>query len=322
MRILALADVHLDYYNRFNDFIKSLKQISTYAINNNVGMVIVLGDVYQRRRPYSIEKFEFEKWVKSLIDNNVEIIIIPGLKGMHEFEHDVSTISEFEALKIDGVTILPNESIITIHNSYKIFLGHLMLKEAKLGALGYGVGSDAISVEELIDRYPANLYLLGHIHKAQLVKKNPPVLYAGSIDRVTFGERNEVKGFIDINIDSTVKYKFIRLKTRKMVKINIDKQWIELGKPSFEVKDAIVQAIIKCKREEINLFRDPEIRHALATANLVKDISFEIENVETAKNEDINSKISPLKAFIEYARQERLSEEVINLGKQIIGETK
>lgn len=318
MKIIALADIHLDISNRFEDFLNSLNQVKDYAVKNKADKVIVLGDVYQRRRPYSVEKYEFDKWVKVLVDNGIEVIIIPGLKGMHDLEHDVSTVSEFEALKIKGVSVLPNKSVIDVNDSFKMFIGHLMLREVKMGALEYGVSDDAIGVKELMRKYPADIYLLGHVHRAQQICKKPPVLYAGSIDRVTFGEKDEVKGFIDINVSATLKYKFVPLKTRKMIRLHVDNQWLSLGKPRFEVNDCIVEVIVTCRRDEIGLFKDSEIRDALKEAKIVKDISFELEDTEKPKNDKINSRISPIEAFMEYAKQEELSEEVVSLGEQII----
>ncbi|MCX7912757.1 MAG: exonuclease subunit SbcD, partial [Dehalococcoidales bacterium] len=43
--------------------------------------------------------------------------------------------------------------------------------------------------------HPAYDYVaLGHIHKHQVLHENPPVVYAGSLERIDFGEENEAKG--------------------------------------------------------------------------------------------------------------------------------
>jgi len=44
---------------------------------------------------------------------------------------------------------------------------------------------------------------LGHLHKHQIINANqtPPIVYAGSIERIDFGERHEEKGFCDVHIE-------------------------------------------------------------------------------------------------------------------------
>lgn len=42
---------------------------------------------------------------------------------------------------------------------------------------------------------------LGHIHKHQVLQKDPPVIYAGSMERIDFGEEKEPKGFVIATID-------------------------------------------------------------------------------------------------------------------------
>ena len=42
---------------------------------------------------------------------------------------------------------------------------------------------------------------LGHIHKHQVVRENPLMVYAGSLQRVDFGEENDTKGFCVVDID-------------------------------------------------------------------------------------------------------------------------
>ena len=52
---------------------------------------------------------------------------------------------------------------------------------------------------------PAFDYIaLGHIHKRQVLSENPPVVYAGSLERLDFGEEADDKGFYVVEIEPPV----------------------------------------------------------------------------------------------------------------------
>ncbi len=65
---------------------------------------------------------------------------------------------------------------------------------------------------------------MGHIHKHQEVGTGyPPVVYAGSIERVDFGEVKEQKGFVLVNVaKGETTWEFVALDTRQFVDIKID----------------------------------------------------------------------------------------------------
>lgn len=65
---------------------------------------------------------------------------------------------------------------------------------------------------------------MGHIHKHQEVGTGyPPVVYAGSIERVDFGEVKEKKGFVLADVvKGETTWAFVELDTRQFVDIKID----------------------------------------------------------------------------------------------------
>lgn len=107
---------------------------------------------------------------------------------------------------------------------------------------------------------------LGHLHRYQNLNQNgyPPLVYAGSIDRVDFGERKETKGYCKVSIatdcspqtEDTHQYTtkstftFIPLQTRPFVQIEVK---LESGTSQTgqilkaiegrKIKDAIVKLI-------------------------------------------------------------------------------
>jgi exonuclease SbcD len=83
-----------------------------------------------------------------------------------------------------------------------IIVGHAHLFGAKIGAERLlTMGNDPMYDLQTFDLPAIDFVALGHIHKHQALHfASPPVVYAGSIDRVDFGEQDEAKGWVYIEI--------------------------------------------------------------------------------------------------------------------------
>jgi exonuclease SbcD len=86
-------------------------------------------------------------------------------------------------------------------------------------------GQDPILLPSQLAITPFDYIALGHLHRFQ--NTNPqgtiPVVYAGSIDRVDFGERKEEKGFCDVRIHEKYKTTFehIVIPTRPFIQVDV-----------------------------------------------------------------------------------------------------
>lgn len=125
---------------------------------------------------------------------------------------------------------------------------------------------------------------LGHIHKHQVLNENPPVVYAGSMERVDFGEEGEEKGFVVVEIEKgQARWEFIPLQARPFVTIRVEAKGAEPmsqileALSHFEVKEAIVRVLISTTAEAAPLIKDKEVRKALGEAFLVATISKDVE---------------------------------------------
>ncbi len=132
---------------------------------------------------------------------------------------------------------------------------------------------------------PAFDYIaLGHIHKGQVLNSNPPVVYAGSLAKLDFGDEKDEKGFwiIDIEPDAQtekrrVSYEFHPIKGRRFltVDVTLDKQDISpmntilqaIAQKAEAVKDAIVRLQLTVPSEIEGQFNDLEIKNALKSAH-------------------------------------------------------
>jgi DNA repair protein SbcD/Mre11 len=125
-------------------------------------------------------------------------------------------------------------------------------------------GNDPIFLPSQLALPQFDYVALGHLHRHQNLNKNgnPAVVYSGSTERIDFGERKEEKGFCRVMInpsihspsansqDDKVTYKFIPLKTRPMIQIEVT---LEAGKnqteqvlqeiEKYDIENAIIKII-------------------------------------------------------------------------------
>lgn len=153
MKAIATADLHIDINNRFEDTKAVLHQMAIYAIKNNVEQFWILGDIYDKKRPYSSEIVLFHQFVKSLTDHNIEVKMISGNHDIDKYQ--VSALKELEVLKLPNVSLLPNPSAAYL-GKFEIYLGHFLVIGAKLGTLDYS-SKHEISLEKIL-KNNADLY--------------------------------------------------------------------------------------------------------------------------------------------------------------------
>ena len=148
---------------------------------------------------------------------------------------------------------------------------------------------------------PAYDYVaLGHIHKHQVVRENPLMVYAGSLQRVDFGEENDTKGFcvVDIDPDAPVgkrvgknDFRFQPVDARTFTTIDVDlppstpdptKQVIRAIRRS-NVADAIVRLRISLTAEQSVQLRMGEIRESLSPSHHVASIQPQVSDERRAR---------------------------------------
>jgi len=324
MKVIATADLHLDINNRFEDTKAVLRQMVTYAIKNQVEQVWILGDIYDKKRPYNSEKVLFHKFVKSLADRNIKVVIISGNHDTDRYQ--VSAVDEFGVLDLPNVSLKENPTVIRMAEK-EVYLGHFLVTGAKLGALDYTARAE-MSVERILET-KADLYLLGDVHKAQKLHSNPDILYVGSPERISFGERDEIKGFTLLEevyypregMDNGVRldYKFIPLKTRPMLQFDVTALDFETMYVEDDCDGAIIKIKITCTKEEYKNINEKGIREQWPTAQSVK-FEYNILREDRARNSDISDGCATDEAFIKYAKEIELDNDTTDLGLNIIRE--
>jgi exonuclease SbcD len=165
---------------------------------------------------------------------------------------------------------------------------------------------------------PAFDYIaLGHIHRHQVLSEEPPVVYAGSLERLNFSDEGDGKGFYLVEIKTNkktgirkVSYKFHPLNGRRFItiKVNIEPQDAEptatilkaIGQ--YDISDAIVRLQISLSQESEGRIADGDIRNALKEAHyytIARDIKRESRlRLGNHTAEEITP-VEALKAYLE-----------------------
>ncbi len=100
-----------------------------------------------------------------------------------------------------------------------ILTAHASVQGARYGSeRQIMLGHELVLSEGLVTDPRFDYVALGHIHKHQVLSERPPVVYAGSIERIDFGEAHEKKGFMlaDVARGHTTCH-FVELKTRPYI---------------------------------------------------------------------------------------------------------
>jgi exonuclease SbcD len=199
-----------------------------------------------------------------------------------------------------------------------VLVAHLMVLGSDLGSeqrmvLGYEpdvlVGAVAHPVYDAV--------LLGHVHRGQVLRKEaPPVLYAGSLERVDFGDEGQEKGFYLVEIAEgeerprDVTYRFIPVAARRFFTLEVDAsrggpmeralQAIAEAEEAGQISEAVVRLRLHVRPEDADLVDVPALRRALEEAFFVAAVSVDVGQEERVAVRSPLDRLEPLEALERY----------------------
>jgi len=174
-----------------------------------------------------------------------------------------------------------------------ILAAHYSVTGAYYGSeQGVMIGRDmAIDVKDLKNN-KFDYIALGHLHKHQILFKNPLAIYPGSIERIDFGEEKDKKGFIELSIIKEnrgrfkTSHKFIETPARKFMTLEISmgdiddptkKVISEINKKN--IKDAVVKVNIKISQDKLEELEQSKIQKVLSSAHFVAGTNIDITDM-------------------------------------------
>jgi exonuclease SbcD len=161
-----------------------------------------------------------------------------------------------------------------------IVVGHAHLFGARIGAERLlTMGTDPMYDMQTFDLPGIDFVALGHIHKHQVLNRNPTVVYAGSIDRVDFGEQDEDKGWVYVEIPEKgrAEWEFRKVSARPFLtieaKVESDNATEDVVRAIVRHADHLENAVVKLRidvpPERAVELREDEIRAQLKAAYYV-----------------------------------------------------
>lgn len=154
-------------------------------------------------------------------------------------EHRNKTAQEITSYLSEKVSEIISHFAQTINpNIPAVLAGHLTVSSGIFsGSEKRAVfGTDPLFLPSELALPQFDYVALGHLHRYQDLNSNgyPSVVYSGSIDRVDFGERKEVKGYCSVSIETGISptaglnqfstrasHSFVQLETRPFVQIEV-----------------------------------------------------------------------------------------------------
>ena len=117
LRILHLADIHLGMENygridpttalssRLGDFLKTLNEALDWALQNDVHLVLIAGDIFKNRDPTPTVQREFARCVRKLSAAGMPTFILVGNHDVPNAMQRANTVEIYSTLAVPQVTV-------------------------------------------------------------------------------------------------------------------------------------------------------------------------------------------------------------------------
>ncbi len=259
IRFLFFSDSHLgfDYpfrprtqrRRRGDDFFRNFDLVLEKAIDEKVDFLIHGGDLFYRSKiPEQLVWMVFQKLFR-VADAGIPVYIVPGNHERSNIPHGLFALHErvfiFEEpqsflLNVRGTNILisgfPNDrdhvrtnfpdlvrntGWLNYDADLRLLCMHQAVDGSRIENFTFFGRDDVVNIHDIPHEFDAAL--AGHIHKWQILHGQTPVYYPGSLERTSFIERFEEKGYFDFAWqDGRLTHSFVELPARPMIVLHYD----------------------------------------------------------------------------------------------------
>ncbi len=169
-----------------------------------------------------------------------------------------------------------------------VLAAHLTVSGATFGSeRSVMIGRDAVILKSALADPAWDYVALGHVHKHQSLNDGgyPPVVYAGSLERIDFGEEGQPKGFCWVELArGETEWEFVEVDARPFVTVRADVRQalnplmaLQQAVAAHDLQGAVVRLILRLRADQEPLVRDRDVRGLLSDAYFVGGINREVE---------------------------------------------
>ncbi len=278
--------------------IGAAEQMVNYVLSEGIGLVLMCGDILSTKNPSPTVENLLAGVLKKLTENGVVVVYLLGNHEMPARGDHPAKI--YKTLEIPNVVVgdevkvhrlktyggevqvatipasLPDESgfdealsrvVGEIRDDVpSVLMAHIYTRGARLSGNDFGLPPDEMSVStQSFLNLPFDYIALGHIHRYQQISKVIPAVYSGSIQRVTFAEEGETKGFVDVRIRRADKgyradWRFVPVDSVRFITVEVDARGKEdvvklvAGQmESSDVRGAMVRLRVRRRTDDVRI---------------------------------------------------------------------
>jgi len=320
VRILLLADTHLGFDDparprvrrrrRGPDFFAGFERALQPARRGEVDFVVHGGDLlYRRRVPPGLVERALAPLLR-VADLGIPVFLVPGNhersripypllaqhRNLHVFHRPHTFTVTVAGLRvalagfpfarhIDLLRRLDQTGWRRHEADIRLLCMHQAVEGAQVGVQDFTFcsGDDVVAHHEIPRGFAA--VLSGHVHRWQVLGGGAvPVLYPGSVERTSFQERREEKGYLLLRVTTgpaggrLADWRFVRLPTRPMRVVEMDAQ----GMGPARLADLLRAHLAECGPDAVVRV---DVRGATVPADLVRSLAPPGTNVTVSARE-------------------------------------
>ena len=173
-----------------------------------------------------------------------------------------------------------------------VLAGHVTISQSTLASeQTMMLGHDHVLLNSSVALPQLDYVALGHIHRHQVLSRDPHVVYAGSLQRVDFGEEKDDKGFCVFDLDPAKPqgsrlsgFEFVRNSARRFLTIDVKLDsgdedptaTVIRAVEDEQLTGAIVRLRLALPAELEPMLVESRIRDALSPAHFIASISRDV----------------------------------------------
>ncbi|HIE22852.1 MAG TPA: hypothetical protein EYP68_01315 [Candidatus Korarchaeota archaeon] len=236
---------------RRRDFQENFMRAVRYALDNDADLFLLPGDVFDRVRPRLLTLVKFAEALQSLNKAKVKVYAVPGHHDrpkarrmptpLHVYSRagllrlfDRIDVIEVDRFEVEGISVALGGIGF---NPFLIEEGADPLSNVRV-LRGFDADLNILMIHDVIEGFSppgrerhvirrtsipkeVNLVVAGHLHAHMVELGSPTICYVGTLERLSFAEEKEKKGFIVIEADQNGvrRIEQVELPTKPMVTI-------------------------------------------------------------------------------------------------------